>query len=296
MGSTQDRDALLQRARKIHDKGDFAQLEQLAKELYDLSAAQGDRLGMARAENYLGNCALYAVSGDAAEGHYLAALEHFRAAGDRAGEGIIALNLGCIAADLQMDTTLARTRWESALLIFRELDDKLRTGIALANLGELNRLEGDYAKAFAFGKEAFAIFDELGDNVRRAWQLINIAHYRLLRREYADAIDALRDAFETLRTEENPEQIANYFETWFILAVEMQRYTSAARLFGFLERYRIENKVPRMPSAMPWFTPRYEKLQKRIFPGDFDVWRAEGEAMTLDDAEAATHAIMVVNV
>jgi len=116
---------------------------------------------------------------------------------------------------------------------------------------------------------------------------------KILKREYPEAIDALRIAFSTLRTEQNPEQVANYFETWFILAVDMQRYTSAARIVGFLDRYRAENRIARLPSMMPWFTPRYEKLQKRLYQGDFETWRAQGEAMTVEEAEACTHSVLV---
>lgn len=293
MGSQYDRDTLYARARAIHDQGDFKELARIAKELLELSAAQGDHTGMARAENFLGNCALYAVDGDAAERHYRSALEHFQSVGDRLGEGIIALNLGCIAADINMDTVLARTLWEKSLAIFRELGDSLRTGIALADLGELNRLEGDYTKAYALGTEALGLFEELADQVRCAWQRINIAHYHILKRDYAEAIDELRLAFTTLRAQQNPEQVANYFETWFILAVDMQRYTSAARIVGFLDRYRTENRVARLPSMMPWFTPRFEKLQKQLYQGDLETWREEGEAMTLEEAEACTHCVLV---
>ncbi|GAC1388836.1 MAG: hypothetical protein NVSMB31_03660 [Vulcanimicrobiaceae bacterium] len=285
--------SLYAEARKVHDKGDFTALERLATELYDRAREGGDHIMMARAHNLLGTCAIYAVDGDKAERFYQSALEHFRAAGDRHGEAIIALNLGCIASDLHMDQIEARRQWEYSLGVFRENNDTLRTAIALANLGELNRLEGDYASAFAFGNESLALFQSLGDKVRIAWQRINIAHYRILRREYAEAIASLREAFQTLHDEENPEQISNYFETWFIMAVEMKRYTSAVRILGFLERYRIEHRVPRMPSAMPWFTPRYEKLEKAIYSGDFEHWRAEGAKMSLEEANQATFSILV---
>ncbi|MDP9016997.1 MAG: hypothetical protein M3N19_01585, partial [Candidatus Eremiobacteraeota bacterium] len=139
--------ALYAQARTVHDKGDFKALEVLATELYEHAQESRDDVMMARAHNLLGNCALYAVDGDKAERFYRSALEHFRAAGDPQGEAIIALNLGCIASDLHMDQIEARRQWEYALALFREQSDPLRTAIALANLAELNRLEGDYARA-----------------------------------------------------------------------------------------------------------------------------------------------------
>ena len=291
-GQNERAEELFAKARKAHDAADYRAVRRLAAELFEHAKENGDHVGMARGHNLLGNAFLHATAdGESAERYYRSALEHYRLAADRRGQAIVSLNLGSLALDIYLDLQEARRYYEESLPIFRELEDRELIGFGLSNLAEISRLEGDYAQAYEYGCASLEIFRRLGDDTRVGWQLVNIAHYHLLRGEYLEAVDMLHQSFEYLTREPNPDQISNYFETWFYLAVEVQAHTEAARLLGFLEEYRQRHHVPRLALLMPWFSPRLEKLQRRIPYDEFIALRNEGEGMTLAQADALTRKI-----
>lgn len=283
---------LFAKARKAHNAADYGAVRRLASELFEFAEERGDHIGMARGHNLLGNAFLHATAdGENAERYYRSALEHYRIAADRRGQAIVTLNLGSVALDIHLDLQEARRYYEETLPVFRELDDRELIGFAVSNLAEISRLEGDYGKAYELGCESLEIFRRLGDDTRVGWQLVNLAHYHLLRGEHLEAVDMLHQSFDYLKREPNPDQISNYFETWFYLAVEVQAHAEAARLLGFLEEYRERHHVPRLALLMPWFTPRLEKLQRRIPYDEFIALRKEGEGLTLAQADALTRKV-----
>ena len=285
-------DELFARGRRAFDLGDFRSMRRLALELYEDGLRRNDNFDMARGENMLGNASMH-TGGDAetTERYYRSALGHFRLARDRRGEAIISLNLGSLALNTELDLKRARFQYETCLPIFQEIEDELSVAITLANLAEIHRLEGDYVTAFDFGKRSLAAFTTVGDTPRAGWQMVNIAHYHLLRGEFSEAIQTLRDAYEILSVEPNPERLAMYFETWFFVACDLHAYEVAGRLFGFLEDYRERNNVPRLALQMPWFTPRVEKLQRHFSYEELLELRTAGSTFTLEQAQAATYAI-----
>jgi tetratricopeptide (TPR) repeat protein len=274
------------------NRGDFRTVQRLGLQLYEDAKARRDHLTMARAQNLLGNANMH-MGADSAitERHYRAAREQYRLAGDRRGEAVTELNLGSLALNVDLDLGRARIAYERCLTVFEELEDELSVAITLANLAEIYRLEGDYVTAFEFGKRSLASFSSSGDTPRAGWQMVNIAHDHLLKGDSAAAIQTLREAFKILCLEPNPERLSVYFETWFYVACELHAYEIAGRLLGFLEEYRERNYVPRLALLMPWFTPRVEKLQRHFSHEQLLQLRTIGAALSLEEAEAATHAI-----
>lgn len=286
-------EAIFAKARTAHDSADYKSVRRLGSELFELANQHNDQLGMARGHNLLGNAFLHATAdGESAERYYRSALEHYRTAGDRRGEAIVMLNLGSLALDINLDLATARSRYEACLPIFEECGDDLNVAMALSNLAEIARLEGDYEAAFKLGMQSLTTFRELKDSTRIGWQLVNIAHYHLLKAEYKDSAGTLRRAYLYLVKTPNPDRLADYLEMWFYLAVETQHFEAAAELLGFLERYRLENDVPRLALLRPWFTPRYERLEARFAYDEFLTLRNKGEGLTLAQADVLTHAIV----
>lgn len=286
-------EAIFARARSAHDAADYKAVRRLASELFELAKHSGDHLGMARAHNLLGNAFLHtSVDGETARRYYLSALEQFELAQDRRGEGVVLLNLGSLALDVHLDLATARDYYERALPIFLECDDRQNVAIARSNIAEIARLEGDYDRAFQLGMQSLATFRSQKDSTRIGWQLVNVAHYHLLKNEYADAIDTLRRAFLYLVQAPNPDRLADYFETWFYLAIEVKQYEPAAQLLGFLERYREQNGVPRLALLMPWFRPRLETLERALPYDVLSRLKNEGEGLSLAQADGLTHDVV----
>ncbi|GAC1388834.1 MAG: hypothetical protein NVSMB31_03650 [Vulcanimicrobiaceae bacterium] len=285
-------EALADALGKAFFRGDFRTARRLSSELFELSKQSDDHFGMARAHNMLGNVFVHATAdGETAERYYHSAMEHYRLAGDRRGVAVVTLNLGSLALDIHLDLQEARKRYVESLALFTELDDKPSIFMTMSNISELSRLEGDYTTALEYGKQCLTYFQEQGDTTKTGWQMVSIAHDLLLRSEYDESIEMLRGGYQALADDPNPDHLANYFEIWFYLACELRAYPVAAQLLGFLEEYRQANHVPRLALLMPWFSPRLEKLQRSLSYEDLLKQRAQGERMTLEQAEAATYLI-----
>ena len=274
-----------------HAKGDAVRLERLALELLQLYDALGDVHGTAKAQNALGNAKLALGDGDSAAQLYGSALENYRLAGDRRGVAVALMNLGSLAADMNLDFSGAKRLFEESLAIFRELGTSVNVGVVLANLGEIAGHDGDLESALEYGHESLAIFERLGNQTQAAWQLVNIAHFRALRREFVFSAGALRAAYEKLREHQNVGHLSAYFETWFLVACDVGEWEAAARLGGFLERYRESNHVPRLPSALPWYEPALEQLGRHFPAPDLARRWHEGAALALAEANALTEQV-----
>lgn len=284
-------EALVTSARDAYDRGDIAVLQHYANKLLELAQSASDPKWLGKANHFLGTANVYQGNADIAERHYKAALKNYKLAGNDIGTIGVLIGMGAVQADIILDFTESRRLFEEALELSRKTQQDLYGAFALANLGEISRLEGDYARAIRFADQSVALFTKVDNQPFVASQKINIAHYRALRREFGKAIAALRDAYEILKKHQRFVQVANYFEIWFFVTYELNRFEDAARLLGFLEFYRGEHKIPRLPNMMPWFAPRLEGLEQRL---GYDVMarlRREGELLTVAQANALTEAI-----
>jgi tetratricopeptide (TPR) repeat protein len=201
------------------------------------------------------------------------------------------MNLGTIEVDINLNASLARQYYEEAAPIIREMNEPWRLAIALGNLCEIYRLEGDYARATSTASEALELFRTLGDRARASWQLANIALCRLLRRDAAGAIQSMQEAHDELVLDPNPRWTAWYFDVWFMIAAKLERWELAARLLGFVDRLRDEKNLPRLPGVLPWFSSPIERLNKALSGDRLHELRLEGESLTFDQAQSLTAGI-----
>ena len=66
------------------------------------------------------------------------------------------------------------TQAEEGLRLFQELDNEAGIVVGLNTLGELARLDGDYARASRFYEECLALSKEMGNRRREAISLANL--------------------------------------------------------------------------------------------------------------------------
>ena len=128
----------------------------------------------------------------------LACLDHAAAGGQHAR--IIALTAG-LAGLLRQDGPWAEaiTRHNTAVQAGRHLGDRSGQADALANLGDVRRLTGDYPGAARDLEEALGIYPDLGDRPGQAGALTYLGKARRLTGDYPGAARALEEALDTYR-------------------------------------------------------------------------------------------------
>jgi hypothetical protein len=181
--------------------------------------------------------------------------------------------------------------YEASAPVIREFGDPLHLAIALGNLGEICRLEGDYRSALANAEESLAIFRSLDDADDTVWQLTAIAHYRFALRQHAPAIAAMAAAYDLLRVDPNPRWLAWYFDVWFLIAAGLERWEAAAELLAFTDKYRDEQNQPRVQAMLPWLSTPKERLAREFSQERYDELVAAGEALTIETAQHLAESI-----
>jgi tetratricopeptide (TPR) repeat protein len=147
-----------------------------AEEMEEFAGAFG-RLGIvrrqARAFSASGRMRAAKYSWDRAFADSGKALEAWRVAGDRAGEGSALINLGAVC-DSMSQYEKAIGFWEQALAIYREVKDRAREGAVLNNLGVAYMRLSQYEKAMGYQEQALAIAREAKDRAGEGSALINL--------------------------------------------------------------------------------------------------------------------------
>lgn len=282
----------------LHDRAtaawyadDYETLETLSKEMIRQGKSRADAAQIALGYSFAGHACIHREDAHGAHDAYGRALNLFKQLGDDLGVARVQMSLGVVALELDLDVAEARRLYDIAVPVVRASGDRQRLAIALANLAEIFRQEGDYRQAMSCARESLEIFRELGDVTYVGWQLFTIAHIHSLVREYPQAIENLRAAFVELRKTENARWLAMYFDVWIILAVELKADECAARLLGFTEEMRAQKRAARLRGMLPWFLPHMERLAKRISEDRLLALRTAGAALTLDEAQALTNEL-----
>ena len=246
---------LNQAALAAQSAANFVELERIAREMIRLGEASGDPAELGRAYTFLGNAKLHVRDGAAAEAAYQTAQRIYEAAGDRHGLARVHMNLGAVAFDLHLDVETARRYFSSTLPVFAEFGDRFRYGVALGNLSEVARLDGNYESAAEYARRAYDVFSEIGDSDRCTWMTLDLAHYAWLAGDEREARERLEAAHELLAVNHNVIWTAVYFELWMMIALAHGEREIAARLLRFADAYRESHRTPRLQGMLPWLGP-----------------------------------------
>jgi tetratricopeptide (TPR) repeat protein len=275
------------------EAADYLTLARIAGEIVARCSASGDKLGLAWGYYFSAAAHFQRNDGTAAERAYRKAEELFTEIGNRQGIARSMLGRAAVALDINLDAAEARGLYDAAVPIVRELGDKRRLAIALGNLGEVYRLEGEGARALRSAGEAVALFREVNDPAAAGWQLASMGHYHLLRRDYAAALESMRASYPEIVRDPIPWCFAWYFDMWFIIVAALGRWELAARLLGFANHYRDIHSAPRMQGIFPWFSAPVEALHKSLEDDRFNELLAQGESLSVEQAQALVEAVGV---
>jgi tetratricopeptide (TPR) repeat protein len=292
---TEEANALLEAARDARIASDFMLLERISRELIVLGASSESPEAEAFGLYHLGIALSNLNHGTEAATATRRAIHLYEAAGDRFSAAKAMMNLGSIELDNEGNAGEARRLYEASEPVVREFGDPLNLAIALGNLGEICRLEGDYRRALGNAEESLSLFRTLDDTDNIVWQLTAIAHYRFALRQPEAAIEAMDAAHALLFVDPNPRWMAWYFDTWFVIAAGLNRWDEAAELLAFTDKYRDEQNQPRLQAMLPWISTPKERLARQMSHERQDELIAAGEALTIETAQRLTESIRPAN-
>ncbi|MGH3104199.1 MAG: ATP-binding protein [Gaiellaceae bacterium] len=211
-------------------------------------------------------------------------LDSCRELGDELGtaRGLVALaNIAVAEGDYEH----AMAEYEAARGRFQELGDKGRLGTVVANMGAVANMQRDFELGRSLGEEALALHRELGNSEAATISLHNLARIDLRTGRLADAADLFRQSLESARELDYPELIALCLEACAELA-EAEDPDRAARLLGAADALFEELGVTKFGDEAESYDETVRTLEAHLGEQAFEAARAEGRAMTLDDAAA----------
>jgi tetratricopeptide (TPR) repeat protein len=274
--------ALLHDAAQLANTGgNYVRLAELGERLVALHERRADDpLGYARALHALGAAKYNLGDAEGARQMLARALEAYREVGDPRGIAIGLMNLAAALSEYGTDEERAQQLFEESLEIYRSLGLSANMGIVLANLAAIAARRGDYAKGIDYGAQSFEVFERLGNKIFASWPLVDMAGYRLELGDVDECRNGLRKAGEYLDEDSNVKYVANFCDVAFCLAVDAQRYENAARIHGYIERFRDERDVPRLPADGGAFIARLARLREILDPPQLERLAAEGRDWT----------------
>jgi tetratricopeptide (TPR) repeat protein len=284
--------ALIERAREARATADDAELDRVAREIVALGAAQGDDEVVAWGNYNLG-VALYRMNrGDEAAAANRAAYEHFKRAGKDLDAAKALMNLATVELAINVNTAEARRLYEESIGLIRGSGDRVLLAISLGNLAELLRLENDYKEAIATARESIALHLEIGNFGNAAMQYAIVAHCQSLLRDFHAAVASMREGFAYLRQQLYPRWVAEFFDTWAIIASGRGDLERSATLLAFVDRYRFEHSVRRLQSMLPWLSDPRERIAREFTDTDSAELTATGEALSVEQAQALAETLI----
>lgn len=245
-----------------------------------------DARGLALGYNYLGLSRFLQNDGRQAREAYERSLEYATQVSDQAGILRVVMGLAAIAGDIDVDAERLRELSQEALTIARDLGDEKSQAVALGNIAEACRLQADYVEGLRCATEAAGIFLHLERWSSAGAQYATVGHLHALRREFPDAFDAMETAWQWLQREPVPLHRAWYFQVWFLIAAALGQWETAARLYGFVARYRDEHDTPRLQGMLPILSEPIERQYKRLGYERAAALAAEGETLDIEQAQA----------
>jgi tetratricopeptide (TPR) repeat protein len=268
-------------------QGNYATAEARHREALAIWTGLGNRAGIARSLNSLGNVANSRGELAAARRLYEDAVAIAREIGDRRS---ISMNLHALGmvAHVAGDYAEAQALLEECAFVSRDIG-AWRAALALSVLGDVKRAQGDFEAARCMLLEALKGHRELGDKPGIAKTLVSLA---IVSHEDGDIQAARLHLMEALDIMPTGDALCHvtWLDAFAGLSLEFASATSAARLWGCTERLREE-------IGSPLSTPeraRHERLiaaARSALHDDAAFERAwnEGRSWTLD--QAVSHAL-----
>jgi tetratricopeptide (TPR) repeat protein len=253
----------------------------------------GDAAAIAQALINLGN--VTSVLGDCAAAAVFIeeALPIFRRLGDMVAFLWAFRGLASIARR-QGHYEAARQRLEECLSVSQELrplmppDLFIGTGVCVAmnltELGDLAKLQGEYAEAEARYEQSLAAYKEIGDSGGMAASLNNLGDIACARGDYVGARSRYEQSLAIAVELGHQPRIAGLLESFAGLAAAQAQPERAIRLAGAAAVLRLALGTPLPPEEQTRFERNLEPARQMLPEALAAAVRAEGQSMSLQQA------------
>jgi tetratricopeptide (TPR) repeat protein len=242
-------------------------------------------MGIARALNDLAWVALY--RGDHSRARHLLEdkLQLCRDLGSMDGVAYALEHLGLVALEQRDDEQAIRMLEESSQLM-RALADRRGLAWCLEKVGLVAFYRGEYARAHALFGESLDIFRQLGDRTGIASLLARLGRSALHQEQYANAQELVWESVQQFVQLGDKRNIIACLEVAAVLAAVRGHSVRAAQLWGATESVRATADMPVSPADRSHDASYLAAVHERLDNARFTAARAEGRALSLDQAIA----------
>ena len=277
---------MLVQAQRFQDDGDYYSLRRTAEWVIVEAERVGDDVSLGRALMFLG--VAEARTGDADQARMLLsrAASIFEKQGQLVELARAKMNLGTLAFDVRGDAEEARRLYFEVLPLVREVNDELRYGIALANIAEICRHEGQLDEALTFARDALEKFSSCDATWRHALTLVTLAHVFALRGELQAAVTQMEAAREIIFASSNPTSIALYTEVYGFIALAHGDIDVAAIVLRFASTYRAHYDLVEDRGLALWRSAAEKAMAAARSQSERDSLKAKAEELDLDGIRA----------
>jgi tetratricopeptide (TPR) repeat protein len=226
----------------------------------------------------------------------LDALSRYRQMGDKTGTGKALYYLGGIGI-IKMDFPMAEEHLTEGLQIGRELGNSELVVSCLNGLGLTKHYTGQYDEALPLYMEALEQGRQTSIELQGAYIIGNVGKLMLTMGRYDESYSWLSESLTYYRGPGLKVGIAESLSDFAQLAAAEGQHERAARLFGASEGLREAIGAPVPPIAVEDQQAGIGRARSALGDKAYETFRAEGRAMTLDQAMdyalARTSAIRV---
>ncbi|QNN52943.1 ATP-binding protein [Nocardioides mesophilus] len=211
------------------------------------------------------------------------AMQLYREMGDRAGEAKCLNSLGVVARSAGRPDD-AEAFFRRGVALRKEVGDPSGIAAALNNLGIVHLDRGDWPRARVLFTETLAIDRAAGNDWGVACTSVNFAGADIVGGRTDEAAELLRTAIGTFREVGDPDGLIESVESSSGVALLHSDWVAAARLVAAAAAARELLDLPGSPADHVLLDGWVEQVRAALDPTAFAAARAEGAAMTLDQA------------
>jgi predicted ATPase len=266
-------------------QGELARANSLLKESLTLYQDLGDDVGAAFALLILGRTAV--SQGDRGRGAALVeeSLALFRQQGNMWGvaRALIVLGDGAL---FEGAVDRATARFQKSLDISQDLEDAEGIALSLLYLGRAAHMRGDDARSNTLLEESLVAFKDSGDSRGVAEALLELGRVAHAQGNDTRAVSLCRESLVLSRKLDNKSHIAFCLTTLAGVIQALGGAARAARLFGAAERLLQSLDAVLDPGGSLEYDSDLAAARTELGEPAFEEARAEGRAMTFEQAVA----------
>jgi predicted ATPase/class 3 adenylate cyclase len=243
----------------------------------------GLKSGLALTLFSLGDLHLAVGEDDEARARYDESMSMYRQQNDIWGTTFPMTSLGRLAV-LNRDYATARSLIAEGLRIRRLPLESWNLAISLDSLSVVARCEGNYDESAALAREALDLYRQVDDSAGVAWSQYNLGYVAYQAGDYGLSVRLFRESLGLRFEQRNLEGIVFALAGMVGGTLALGHAERVARLCGIVEPRLDAVGVRMAPCDRDEYERTCAEVRSQVGEAKFDALRAEGRAMSLEQA------------